>query len=363
MAITASDFQNIELAISAYTDEAYTDEKVLVGTEIVSTDPRIDVNGESYIGQMRSYDPVNATYNTPSLTTATDGAFSTFTTQVSTFIKGATSIGMDQVNLQKLISKQDAFDKFARDLARVKANDRNAVVVNTLKGLAAYEASVGAGINDWTDVNNPAVGFFVDINAVGHFGAAATGASDERKLIDASAMGAARGSRLFQAMGLAYGDYEPDFLYMVTSPETMAELREANLVDETTVTDGNLEFQTIFGGKFRLLLTRTSQGNFGPLTNVNARSVKTTFLVRPGALAFAPIMVENDTEIDRDASTYFGGGNTEIWHRWAHVVHPIGYSWNGSTTAFAAAANYATGTNWVRKAAPLNLGVLPIFHS
>ena len=53
MAITNTDFQNIALAISAYSDEAYTTEKKLNSTGIVAADQRIDASGESFIGQFR----------------------------------------------------------------------------------------------------------------------------------------------------------------------------------------------------------------------------------------------------------------------------------------------------------------------
>jgi hypothetical protein len=363
MAITATDFQNIELAISAYADEAYTDAKRLVSTELVGSSNMIDVNGESYIGQMRSYDPINATINTPSLTVATDGSFTNISTSLYTYIKGAGSFGVDQVNLQKLISQQDGLLKVARDFAQVKAREQHEILMAVLKGVAGAEAAVGGGIATFGDVANPAKGFFVDINALGQFGAAATGAGDERKLIDATSTGAARGARLFKAVGMAFGDYEPDYMYMITSPEMMADLREANLVDETMIEDGNLTFQTIFGGKFRLLLTRSAQGNVASSANVNDRSTKTTFIVKPRALSFSPIPIEMDVEIDRNASSYYGGGNTEVWYRWAHIMHPMGYSWAGSTTAFANQTSYGAAASWSRVADPLNLPILPIFHS
>jgi uncharacterized protein YcfJ len=40
----------------------------------------------------------------------------------------------------------------------------------------------------------------------------------------------------------------------------MASLRSANLVDETKVSEASINFETIFGGKFRIIQTRASQG-------------------------------------------------------------------------------------------------------
>jgi hypothetical protein len=152
-------------------------------------------------------------------------------------------------------------------------------------------------------------------------------------------------------------------MYLITSPEIMGELRAANLVDTTTVTDGNLTFQTVFGGKFRLIMTRVDQGNLAASANVNEFSTKTTFVVKPGAVSFTPIAVPTPVEVDRAAAAYTGGGSTDVWYRYGFVVHPMGYSWAGSTSAFAANSAYATAGSWSRKMSALNLGILPIFHS
>ena len=57
-------------------------------------------------------------------------------------------------------------------------------------------------------------------------------------------------------------------------------MRAANLVDETMITDGNLEFATLFGGKFRLISTRAAQMISGAATgDLNAQSPsKCTFI-------------------------------------------------------------------------------------
>lgn len=367
MPILASDFQNIELAIAAYANEMYTFEKPITGTEMMYANPNIRVDGEDYIGQLRDYDPVDAVYNTPSLTDATDGAFSDISTKVATYIKGMSAMAFDNVNLNRVVTQQDIFNQLGMHIAENRARDRNNCAMAVLRGVGTAEVAVGAGGLTDFDQYDTADGFYVDINADGRFGAAATGAGDARRLVDSSAVGAARVSRLLEAIGMGFGDYEPDFMYIVTSPEMMAEFRQANLVDETTVTDGNVEFQTILGGKFRLHLTRASQGNLAAAANVNAESTKVTYLVKPNAIAFADIPLENPVEIDRDASTYRGGGNTELWSRWGHVVHPKGYSWAGSQTAFANSTTYegTVGTPaWSRNASSkLNLSILPILHA
>ena len=358
-------FQNVAIAISAYADEMYSTAKKLNSTGIVGTDARIDPTGESFIGQMRWYKPLAANINVASLSSASNGTYTDITTEIADYIKTVRTFGSEQINLQQVVSQQDGLSKIARDFSEVRSQDESDAIVATLKGVAAYEVSRGAGIVDYTtDGDGATTGNFVDINAAGTFGAAAaTGAGDQRKLFDATAIGAARGQRLFQALGMAFKDYEPDFMYMITSPEVLAELRAANLVDVTTVTDGNLTFQTVFGGKFRLILSRVAQGDLSASANVNDRSTKTTFICKPGAISFTNIAVPTPVEVDRSAASYTGGGSTSIWYRYGFVVHPMGYDWAGSTSAFATNTNYGTAGSWARKMNALNLGILPILHA
>jgi len=371
MAITNTDFQNIALAISAYSDEAYTNAKKLNSTGIVAADQNINPTGESFIGQFRWYKPLSANVNVASLSSATDGTYTTIATDVADYVKTLRTFGAEQVNMQEVVSKQDGLAKIARDFAEVRAQDEHDALLSVLKGVSLYETTLGdaggtgnGGIIDFdTDADASATGFFVDVNAAGLHGAAATGASDERKLFDSTAIGAARGERLFRSIGAAFKDHEPDFMYLVTSPEQMAEMRAANLVDDTPVTDGNLTFNTIFAGKFRLILTRANQMISAAAGDLNGQSDKCTFVIKPGSVAAANIGLPTPVEVDRNAASYTGGGSTNVWYRWGYVMHPMGYDWAGATTAFATNANYAAAASWGRKMDSLNLGILPIFHS
>ena len=372
MAITNTDFQNIALAISAYSDEAYTTEKKLNSTGIVAADQRIDASGESFIGQFRWYKPLNANINIASLNTAANGTYTDIATDVANFVKTVRTFGAEQVNMQEVISKQNGLAKIGRDFAEVRAQDEHNALLSVLKGVASAEVARGdAGgtgngglVSFDTDADAAATGMFVDINAEGEFGAAATGSVDARRLFDSSAIGAARGERLFKAIGMAFKDYEPDYMYLVTSPEVMAEMRAANLVDQTMVADGNLEFSTIFGGKFRLVMTRAQQRIAGEAAgDLNTQSAKCTFVVKPGSVAAAAVGVPTPVEVDRVAASYNGGGSTNVWYRYGFVMHPMGYDWAGSTTAFVSNAGLGTAASWNRKMDALNLGILPIFHA
>jgi len=363
MAITNTDFQNVALAISAYAMERWTQEKTINSTGIVSTSADVDPSGESFIGQMRWYNAIEATINVASLSTATAGTYSSLSTDIADYIKNVRTYGIEQVNMQSLISKQDGLAVFSSQAAKSRAQDEHNAVLSVLKGVAASEVALGAGVVNFDSVPDGDTGMFVDVNAAGAFGSAATGSSDERKLIDSSATGAARGERIFRAVGMAWKDYEPEYMYMITSPEVYADLRSAGIVDTDRIKDGNIEFQTLFGGKFRLILTRAAQGNLAASANVNDRSTKTTFICAPGSVVFKSFETPVPVEIGRDAAAYAGGGSTHIWYRYGFVAHPVGYDWSGATNAFATNTTLAAAASWTRKADYLNLGILPILHA
>ena len=144
----------------------------------------------------------------------------------------------------------------------------------------------------------------------------------------------------------------------------MAEMRAANLVDETKIVDGNLEFSTVFGGKFRLVMTRANQMISGASSNdLSTFSTKCSFVVKPAAITMAPVPMPTPVEVERNAASYTGGGSTNIWYRWGHIMHPNGYDWAGSTSGFATNATLGAAASYTRKAAALNLDILPIFHA
>lgn len=362
MATNHTVYQNVQLAISAYAKERWTEEKTINSTGMVTSAADIDATGESFIGQMRWIKPIVNTENNISLTDATDGTLTTIATDIANYVKCQRSTGARSVNMASIVTKQDTLGIYASEFARNRAQSEHNAVLSVLKGVAASEAAVGAGVVDFDTVPDGSTGAFIDLNADGEFGAAVADTADRRGLISGSGSGAASGSRLFRAMGMFWKDYEPDYAYLITTPESFADFRAANLIDEDRIRDGNIEFQTLFNGKFRLIMTRADQGDRNADTNVNAFSNKTSFIVKPGALHFSDVPNEMPTEIDRDASAYAGGGTTEIWYRYGFIVHPMGYDWTGATTAFATNANLAAAASWDRKVDPLNLGILPVFH-
>ena len=380
MAITSSDFKNVDQAISAYTQERWTHERRITGTGIVDTNTEIDVTGESRIGQLRFIKEFSPTVNI--LTEgAGEGNLTGISAELMDYIKCARSIGVEQVNIQKMISKVDGISVFSQNLARSQAKDEHEAIMHVIEGVCAAEANPtnhhhssgnpltgtdkdGGLLNFDSDPKANDKGFFIDLNAAGSFAGAqaATSGANARKLFDTSKNNASGVSRLISAIGVAWQDYEPDYMYLLTSPESMADLRMMNLIDEDRVEEGNINFQTILDGKFRLLRTRSKVGSQGGSTIVNQYSTKTTVVVAPGALAFEKVPIEMPVEIDRDASAFQGGGKTELWYRYGFVAHPIGYDWAGNTNAFPSNADYKANTAWNRKLSALNLKILPIFH-
>jgi hypothetical protein len=381
----------LQETIGAYSHEAYTNARKLSSTAIVSGNDQIDKDTETFIGQLRWYKPMNPTINVASLTDASDGTKTTYSSDYLSYIKTVRTHGAEKVNMAKVVTQEDGLAKIGRDFGETKAQDEHNAVMAVLKGVAISEALNGAatgsgatGLGGQTFDNDPTdkkYGFYIDLGASTLVGAAS-----------ASSQGAARAESFLNAVGMAYKDYEPDFMYLITSPALMAQLRSANLVDQDKVTDGNVEFSTIFDGKFRLISSRAATNlSSADLTKINTGAgvdivgTKTSYLVLPGALAMEALDVPDETEITRDGNKYKGGGLTSIWYRWGYVLHPAGYNWNGSQEAFPSDTDYTLVTedsrttfealagvttianargNWQRKASSaLSLGILPIFHS
>jgi hypothetical protein len=142
-----------------------------------------------------------------------------------------------------------------------------------------------------------------------------------------------------------------------------------------------------------LLPTREASANFSTAerTKINTglgidiTGVFTTFVIRAGSLLATPLSVPDDVEIDRNASSFKGGGSTTLWYRWGYIYHPTGYSWAGPETEFVSNAGFRAARDadtasaaitdagiaiatakgvWERKATSvLSLGILPVFHA
>jgi hypothetical protein len=379
----------LQSTIGAYSDEAYTNARKLSGTGIVGSNPNIDTSTETFIGQVRWFKPLNPVINVASLTSAAVGSKTNYASDFLNYVKTVRTHGAEKVNLQQVVTQQDGLAKIGRDFGETQAQDEHNAILSILKGVAISEALNGAaagsgqpGLGGQTfenDVKDKRYGFYVDLGA-------------GKPVIPASAaeQGSARATAFLSAFGMAFKDYEPEWAYLVCSPETLASLRAANLVNSIVVTEGNVQFETIFNGKFRLIQTRANQSlSANELAKINSGAgvdivgTKTSYIVLPGAIAMQPLAVPDGVEIQRTAGSYNGGGSTEIWYRWGYVLAPAGYNWAGAQDKFPSDAEYAyaievstptllTSVNtisnakgtWERKTdSALSLGILPIFHS
>ena len=230
----------LQATIGGYSDEAYTNAKKLSGTGIVSGNPQIDTNTETFVGQMKWLKPLNPTINIASLTDATNGTTTTYGSDYLKYIKTVRTHGAEKVNMKEVVTKSDGLAKIGRDFGETRGQDEHNAILSVLKGVAMSEllygagsASGDAGLGGQTFDNDPTdrkYGFYVDLGASKTI-TAADGAGN---------IGAQRASGLLDAFGKAYKDYEPEYAYLITSPETMASFRSANLVDSDRVTEGNV---------------------------------------------------------------------------------------------------------------------------
>lgn len=405
VAIGGSNTVVLQEAISAYTDEAYTNAKKLTGTGIVGSNPSVNKDTETFIGQLRWHKPLNPTVNVVSLTNAANGTKTNYSSDYLNYVKTVRAHGAEKINMQSVVTQEDGLAKIGRDFSETKAQDIHDAMLSVLKGVAISEALNGAasgqgatGTGGQTFANDPTdrkYGFYVDLgNSTGPVVAATS-----------AVQGAARATGLLDAFGAAFKDYEPDYAYLVVSPEVLASFRSANLVDQDRVTEGKVDFSTIFGGKFRLIPTRANQAfSSAELAKLNTGAgvdivgTKTSFIVLPGALAFETLDVPEEVEITRDGNSYNGGGSSTIWYRWGYILAPVGYNWAGSQDLFPTNAQYkgvskidgtfaaltdalgdtgnnltnnatpASATAWVKgvwerkSSSALNLGILPVFH-
>jgi hypothetical protein len=388
----------LQESITAFSDEAYTTARKLSGTAIVGTNDQITTDTETYIGQIRWNKPFSATINVASLTDATAGEVTVYDTDMLRYIKTLRTHGARKVNMTEVVTRTDGLAKIGRDFGETRAQDEHDAILSVIKGVAISEAVRGvngAGGQSWDNASatDAGYGFYVDM---GNTALISANGKDRAGAANVAYVGAARAEAFLEAMGKAYKDYEPEYFYLITTPEVISSLRSANLVDEMGVVDGNITVSTIFQGKIRLIPTRASLGfSTAEMTKINSSGTsfdiagtKTSYLVLPGALAMQQLSVPDPTEIWREAKTYKGGGTTEIWHRWGYVLAPAGYDWAGNQLAFPANHDYAavldgtthkalaTNTNgltvatddtftgiWTRKTqSALSLGILPIFH-
>ena len=436
-AASAGGYQNIARAISAYGQQAFTDAVRLAGTDLVGGSvtlggSQIVSESEDFYGTIRwdkAADDVaylnsgaaisgSKTRINIATETATEGEFSDFEMDVLEYIKTYRTHGAeDYLVTQVLTRRGGAVQKIGENFGRTRAQDADMALVAVLKGVVGAEVrrAKGVGANDNARTQDSGAfgiregnmlpetgGFYYDVNYKTDNSSAGTGTLITPTSTSTKGAGAIAFEEVLKAQTYGFSDIEVPFMYLIVDPRTYLEIQLANLLDEDHVTDGNVQFRTVLGGAYRLMVTRTSLGDFGTgaqtvgTTNgyaaaavtaakaaVNKGSTRTSVLARPDAVAFVPMGVNRPVAFDRDESTGRGAGRDEMWLRWGFVMHPYGYSWSGYKGAFArnddlgatvttevfggsaTAKNrgYSGEANWERKEAPGNLRILPLLHA
>ena len=364
MAVLSTAYQNIARAVSAYSVQKRTDAVRLIGTDLVGTDARINVNAEDHYGSIRwfkqlgdlDYGTTLGTNKTQiNIATETDdeGIKTGFTTDISEFIKTYRTFGADEYNVTKMLTgSASAIEYVGGQLSLARVRDEDAALRAVIEGVVAAEVKVGEANGDQggqisADALEDVKGFYVDLGAT--------------KLVDSALVGAKGAKGLIEALAFGWSDLDVPFVYLLIQPSTLIDMQLLNLIDEDRVTDGNLEFSTILNGKVRLINSR--EGFAAQNGSSAVTGVKTSILMLPSSVSYNTIAIANPVAFDRDESVGRGAGSVEMWGRWSYALTPYGYTWAGSKIAFASNTTMAADTAWTRKETVGNLGILPVFHA
>lgn len=128
------------------------------------------------------------------------------------------------------------------------------------------------------------------------------------------------------------GDAADELSVMVMHSAKFTALQKANLISYLRDTDANVNFPTYLG--YRVIVDDAcpvATGNY------------TTYLMAPGAVAYANVAVDNAVETDRDSLQ----GDNILITRKGVVMHLRGVKW-AVTTPRPANTDLATSTNWAK---------------
>ena len=129
-------------------------------------------------------------------------------------------------------------------------------------------------------------------------------------------------------------------------------LQKQNLIDFIPNARGEVNIPTYQG---KMVVVDDSL----PAVAGTNRITYTSILFTAGAMAGGTGMVENPSELDRDASSGNGGGQSILYSRRADIIHPLGFQFTSSSVAGQSAtqAELATAANWNRVWERKNTGI------
>lgn len=352
MTVISSNFNNIARAISAYEQAGRADAALLTSTAMVGSDARINDSGENYTGTLRWLDFTDPTTFNKQNETATDVAINEMavSNKSAVYIKNIDHIAAQEMSVQKLISKVDGLSYLGSQFASVRARREDLQLRSILNGVSdKIWGATAIGTSD------PAA-------KVGTFGFyTGSNASDAPNPLFAIENTTNNRSAFFDtlldAITEVKGEFEEPFYYLVVDTATYNIMRKQNVLDVAPVVDGNFNFSTILGGKIRLIINNQS------LTANLPAGLKVSYLAKAGSVHYSDIAQTNPTAIERNELAGNGGGLVTVLSRWGNIMHPKGFSWAGSATAYPANADLALGTNWTVHATNVNqIGLFPIYH-
>lgn len=352
MTVISSNFNNIARAISAYEQAGRADAALLTSTAMVGSDARINDSGENYTGTLRWLDFTDPTTFNKQNETATDVAINEMavSNKSAVYIKNIDHIAAQEMSVQKLISKVDGLSYLGSQFASVRARREDLQLRSILNGVS--DKIWGATVIGTSD---PAA-------KVGTFGFyTGSNASDAPNPLFAIENTTNNRSAFFDtlldAITEVKGEFEEPFYYLVVDTATYNIMRKQNVLDVAPVVDGNFNFSTILGGKIRLIINNQS------LTANLPAGLKVSYIAKAGSVHYSDIAQTNPTAIERNELAGNGGGLVTVLSRWGNIMHPKGFSWAGSATAYPANADLALGTNWAVHATNVNqIGLFPIYH-
>lgn len=352
MTVTSSNFNNIAKAISAYAQAERTDAALLTSTALVGSDARITDSGENYTGTLRWLDFADPSTSYKQSETIADSNINLMSAsnKSAVYVKNIDHIAAQEASIQKLISKVDGLSYLGGQFAAVRARREDLQLRSILNGVSdkIWDATT-IGASDSAGVVNT-FGFYTGSDSssapVALF-ANETNANKRSAFFDT----------LFDALTAIKGEYEEPFYYLVVDTATYNIMRKQNVLDVAPVVDGNFSFNTVMGGKIRLII------NNQVLTANMPAGLKVSYLAKPAAFHYSEIGQVNPTAVDRNELAGNGGGAVTILSRWGNIMHPKGFSWAGSATAYPANIDLADKASWTVHATNVNqTGIFPIFH-
>ena len=350
--IVSTDFNNIAKTISAYAQAERADASLLVSTALVGSDARITDAGENFTGTLRWLDFVDPTTSHKQNETLANENINLLdvSNKSAVYVKNIDHVAAQEMSIQKLISKVDGLAYLGAQFASVRARREDAQLRNILNGISdKIFGTTTIGTSDAA-------------TKVGTFGFyTGSDASDNPNPLFALETNSNKRSAffdtLFDAMTEIKGEFEEPFYYLVIDTATYNLMRKQNVLDVAPVVDGNFTFNSIMGGKLRLII------NNQVLSANLPAGLKVSYLAKAGAFHYSEIAQVNPTAVERNELAGNGGGAVTILSRWGNIMHPKGYSWAGSATAYPANTDLADGSNWTVHATNVNqTGIFPIFH-